>query len=45
MQAASDAAELRWVPMSEVLSYDLTASFRRFIIRNREKLEKLNSYL
>jgi mutator protein MutT len=42
--AATDAAELRWVPLDEVESYDLTASFRRFFISNREKLEKLSSY-
>ncbi len=30
IQAASDAAELRWVPFDEVESYNLTASFRLF---------------
>lgn len=42
--AASDAAELRWVPLEEVENYDLTASFRLFFRHNREKLEKTNSY-
>jgi ADP-ribose pyrophosphatase YjhB (NUDIX family) len=42
--AASDAAELRWVPMDEVENYDLTASFRVFFRQNREKLSKANSY-
>ena len=28
IQAASDAAELRWVPFDEVENYNLTASFR-----------------
>ena len=44
IQAASDAAELRWVPFDEVENYNLTASFRRFFVQNREKLEKSNSY-
>jgi ADP-ribose pyrophosphatase YjhB (NUDIX family) len=43
--AASDAAELRWVPFDEVEKYDLTASFRLFFRRNREKLSKASSYL
>lgn len=42
--AASDAAELHWVPISEIESYDLTASFRRFFVKNKEKLAKANSY-
>lgn len=42
--AASDAAELRWVPFDEVEDYNLTASFRVFFKQNREKLEKANSY-
>jgi len=44
IQAASDAAELRWVPFSEVEKYELTASFRVFFKQNRAKLEKANSY-
>jgi 8-oxo-dGTP diphosphatase len=44
IQAASDAAELRWVFFSEVENYNLTASFRVFFKRNREELEKANSY-
>jgi 8-oxo-dGTP diphosphatase len=42
--AASDAAELRWVPFHEVESYDLTTSFRFFFRNNREKLSKANSF-
>ncbi len=42
--AASDAAELRWVPFDEVEGYDLTASFRLFFRNNRDKLAKLDSY-
>jgi len=41
--AASDAAELQWVPFNEVENYDLTRSFRFFFQRNREKLEKVSS--
>ncbi|MCW4003274.1 MAG: NUDIX hydrolase [Candidatus Bathyarchaeota archaeon] len=44
MRAASDAAELQWVPFDEVESYDLTASFRLFFRNNREKLAKMSSY-
>ena len=44
IQAASDAAELRWVPFDEVEDYNLTASFRVFFRQNREKLERANSY-
>jgi len=44
LKAASDAAELRWVPFDEVEDYDLTASFRLFFRQNRKKLEKANSY-
>ena len=36
---ASDAAALKWVPISEVEGYDLTPSFRRFFIQNKEKLQ------
>ena len=45
IQEASDAAELRWVPLEEVEDYNLTSSFRVFFRQNREKLEKVNSYL
>ena len=44
IQAASDAKELRWVPLNEVESYNLTTSFRLFFRQNREKLKKANSY-
>ncbi len=44
IQAASDAAELRWVPFDEVESYNLTTSFRLFFKNNREKLDQANSY-
>jgi 8-oxo-dGTP diphosphatase len=36
---ASDAAALKWVPLSEVEGYDLTPSFRRFFVKNKEKLQ------
>lgn len=44
MKATSDAEELRWVTFDEVEKYDLTITFRAFFQRNRQKLEKLNSY-
>jgi 8-oxo-dGTP diphosphatase len=44
IQAASDAAELRWVPFDEVENYNLTASFRVFFRQNREKLAQTTSY-
>jgi 8-oxo-dGTP diphosphatase len=37
LQADSDAEELRWVPLEEIEGYDLTASFRRFFDKNRDK--------
>jgi 8-oxo-dGTP diphosphatase len=43
LQAADDAAELRWVTFGEVEKYDLTRSFRDFFQRNRGMLGKLNS--
>jgi 8-oxo-dGTP diphosphatase len=45
LKAASDAEELKWVPLSDVEKYDLTKTFREFFQRNRQKLEKLNSCL
>lgn len=42
--AASDAEELRWVPLDEVENYVLTASFRQFFVKNKGKLAKANSY-
>jgi ADP-ribose pyrophosphatase YjhB (NUDIX family) len=42
-KAASDAEDLRWVPFNEVEKYDLTASFRVFFRRNRQKLENANA--
>lgn len=44
IKAASDAAELRWIPFDEVGDYNLTASFRLFFKNNREKLAKTDSY-
>jgi ADP-ribose pyrophosphatase YjhB (NUDIX family) len=43
LRAASDAAGLRWVPFREVGKYDLTATFRAFFQRNRQRLEQLSS--
>jgi mutator protein MutT len=45
LKAASDAADLRWVSLSEVEEYELTKTFRAFYERNRQKLAKLNSCL
>jgi 8-oxo-dGTP diphosphatase len=38
-KAASDAEELKWVPLNDVEGYDLTESFREFFRLNRLKLE------
>ncbi|MEM3726614.1 MAG: NUDIX hydrolase [Candidatus Bathyarchaeia archaeon] len=43
LRAASDAEDLKWVPLNEVEQYDLTKTLREFLRRNREKLQKLNS--
>lgn len=37
-KAGSDADQLKWVPLEEVESYDLTPSFRRFFGENKVKL-------
>ncbi|MEM3000168.1 MAG: NUDIX hydrolase [Candidatus Bathyarchaeia archaeon] len=44
LRAASDADDLKWVPLDEVEQYDLTESFRRFFRQNRQKLENPNLY-
>jgi 8-oxo-dGTP diphosphatase len=36
---ASDAKDLKWVSLEKVESYDLTPSFRRFFVANKEKLK------
>ena len=43
LRAASDATELRWVAFDEVKDYDLTESFRDFLIRNSEALRRFGS--
>ena len=35
---ASDAKDLKWVSLEEVEGYDLTPSFRRFFVQNKERL-------
>ncbi len=45
LNAADDAAELRWVILDEVENFDLTRSFREFFQKNKQKLEKLSSCL
>lgn len=42
-EAASDAEDLRWVAFDEVEKYDLTASFRRFFQKNKNKLENASA--
>jgi ADP-ribose pyrophosphatase YjhB (NUDIX family) len=43
LKAKSDAAEVKWVKTNSVENYVLTKTFREFFIRNRQKLEKLDS--
>jgi 8-oxo-dGTP diphosphatase len=43
LRASSDAAELKWVQLSDVEKYDLTKTFRSFFESNREKLKRLES--
>jgi ADP-ribose pyrophosphatase YjhB (NUDIX family) len=38
-KASSDAADLRWVGLDDVESYDLTPSFRRFFVKNKKRLK------
>ncbi len=42
-KADSDADELRWVALEEVEKYNLTASFRRFFLKNQKKLEAVSA--
>ena len=42
-KAASDADELKWVPLNEVKGYDLTPSFRRFFLKNEKKLVTISA--
>ena len=39
LHADSDADELKWVPLEEVETYNLTASFRRFFAKNKKTLQ------
>jgi len=43
IKASSDAEELQWTPFKEVENHVLTETFREFFVRNRSKLEKMNS--
>jgi len=43
VRAASDAAELCWVAIDDVLSYDLTKSFRQFVEGNKDRLRRFDS--
>ena len=43
LKAQSDAEELKWIPLNDAEKYDLTKTFREFLQRNRQKVEKLNS--
>jgi mutator protein MutT len=36
--------EAKWVPLEDVEKYNLTSSFREFFQRNRDLLEKIDSY-
>jgi mutator protein MutT len=45
LKAASDAEELRWVPLDELETYNLTKTIRAFFQRNKEKLATFNSCL
>jgi 8-oxo-dGTP diphosphatase len=42
--ASSDAEDLQWVDFDMIDKYDLTRTFKEFFERNREKLQKLDSY-
>jgi ADP-ribose pyrophosphatase YjhB (NUDIX family) len=43
LKASSDAAELKWVNLDDVESYELTATFREFFVRNRQRLKRFQS--
>ena len=43
LHEGSDVREVRWVPLNEVESYELTKSFREFFERNRDTLQRSGS--
>jgi 8-oxo-dGTP diphosphatase len=43
IKASSDAEELQWTPFEEIENHVLTETFREFFVRNRSKLEEMNS--
>jgi len=44
LKPSSDAADARWVPLSEVENYDLADSVRSFLRKHRQELESPYSY-
>ncbi len=42
-KAESDAGALKWVSLEEVNAYELTPSFRRFFVKNKNKIEAASS--
>ncbi len=42
LRADSDLLEVKWVPLDQVESFDLTSTFREFLERNREKLREFS---
>ena len=43
LTAGEDAADARWVPLSEVKKYDLTSSFRTFFEKHENVLQRIGS--
>jgi len=43
LEAAEDAADARWVPLSEVKKYDLASSFRTFFEKHEAELHRFSS--
>jgi ADP-ribose pyrophosphatase YjhB (NUDIX family) len=43
LAAAEDAADARWVSLSEVKKYDLTSSFRTFFEKHEDELNRISS--
>ena len=41
LQSSSDVLDTRWVRIEEAEDYDLTNTFREFLVRNKDELQKL----
>jgi hypothetical protein len=43
LQPSSDVLDTKWVRIDEAEDYDLTKTFREFLKRNKDEMEKLST--